>query len=25
LSSSERLKTLQPHAAPGDIRRGFLE
>jgi hypothetical protein len=25
LSSSERLKTLQPHVAPGDIRRGFLE
>jgi amino acid transporter len=25
LSSSERLKTLQPHAAPGDIRRGFTE
>jgi hypothetical protein len=25
LSSSERLKTLQPHAAPGDIRRGFLD
>jgi amino acid transporter len=25
LSSSERLKTLQSHAAPGDIRRGFLE
>ncbi|PEG36451.1 DNA-binding protein [Mycolicibacterium agri] len=25
LSSSERLKTLQPHAAPGDARRGFLE
>lgn len=25
LSSSERLKTLQPHSAPGDIRRGFLE
>ena len=25
LSSSERLKTLQPQAAPGDIRRGFLE
>jgi hypothetical protein len=25
LSSSERLKTLEPHAAPGDIRRGFLE
>ncbi len=25
LNSSERLKTLQAHAAPGDIRRGFLE
>ncbi len=25
LTSSERLKTLQPHAAPGDIRRGFLD
>ncbi len=25
LSSSERLKTLQPHAAPGDARRGFLD
>jgi amino acid transporter len=25
LNSSERLKTLQPHAAPGDIRRGFLD
>jgi len=25
LSSSERLKTLEPHAAPGDIRRGFLD
>jgi amino acid transporter len=25
LSSSERLKTLQPHNAPGDARRGFLE
>jgi amino acid transporter len=25
LSSSERLKTLQPHAAPGDIRRGFTD
>jgi amino acid transporter len=25
LSSSERLKTLQPQSAPGDIRRGFLE
>ncbi|MGV0777261.1 APC family permease [Mycolicibacterium elephantis] len=25
LSSSERLKTLQPHSAPGDARRGFLE
>jgi len=25
LSSSERLKTLQPHAAPGDIRRGFRD
>ena len=24
LSSSERLKTLQPHAVPGDARRGFL-
>ena len=25
LNSSERLKTLQPHAAPGDIRRGFTD
>jgi amino acid transporter len=25
LSSSERVKTLQPHAAPGDARRGFLD
>ncbi|HJT94942.1 MAG TPA: APC family permease [Mycobacterium sp.] len=25
LNSSERLKTLQPQSAPGDIRRGFLE
>jgi len=25
LSSSERLKTLQPHAAPGDARRGILD
>ena len=25
LSSSERIKTLQPHAAPGDARRGFLD
>jgi amino acid transporter len=25
LSSSERIKMLQPHAAPGDARRGFLE
>jgi amino acid transporter len=25
LSSSERVKTLQPHNAPGDARRGFLE
>jgi amino acid transporter len=25
LSSSERVKALQPHAAPGDARRGFLE
>src|SRR4051812_9908544 len=25
LHSSERLKPLQPHAAPGDIRRGFLD
>ncbi len=25
LSSSERLRMLQPHAAPGDIRRGFLD
>jgi hypothetical protein len=25
LSSSERIKTLETHAAPGDIRRGFLE
>ena len=23
LNSSERLKTLQPHVAPGDTRRGF--
>jgi len=25
LSSSERLKTLQPQNAPGDARRGFLD
>ncbi|MBO0676965.1 APC family permease [Mycolicibacterium sp. S2-37] len=25
LTSSERLKTLQPQSAPGDARRGFLE
>ncbi|MDV3125051.1 APC family permease [Mycobacterium sp. 21AC1] len=25
LSSSERLKALQPRATPGDARRGFLE
>ena len=25
LSSSERRRTLQPHAAPGDARRGFLD
>jgi hypothetical protein len=25
LSSSERLKTLQPHAAPGDARRGIFD
>jgi len=25
LSSSERLKKLQPQSAPGDARRGFLE
>lgn len=25
LSSSERLKMLQPQSAPGDARRGFLE
>jgi hypothetical protein len=25
LHSSERLKPLQPHAAPGDIRRGFTD
>jgi hypothetical protein len=25
LNSSERLRTLQPHAAPGDARRGFLD
>jgi amino acid transporter len=25
LSSSERVKKLQPQSAPGDIRRGFLE
>jgi hypothetical protein len=23
LNSSERLKTMQPHAAPGDTRRGL--
>ncbi|BCO36762.1 DNA-binding protein [Mycobacterium heckeshornense] len=25
LSSSERVKTLQPHAAPGDARRGIFD
>jgi amino acid transporter len=25
LSSSERRRTLQPHVAPGDTRRGFLD
>lgn len=25
LTSSERLKTLQPHAAPGDTRRGIFD
>ena len=25
LSSSERVKTLQPQSAPGDARRGFVE
>jgi amino acid transporter len=25
LNSSERLKTLQPHAAPGDARRGIFD
>lgn len=25
LSSSERRRTLQPHIAPGDTRRGFLD
>jgi hypothetical protein len=25
LSSSERLQTLQPHAAPGDARRGIFD
>ena len=25
LNSSERLKTLQPHAAPGDTRRGIFD
>ncbi|AGB22947.1 amino acid/polyamine/organocation transporter, APC superfamily [Mycobacterium sp. JS623] len=25
LSSSERIKMMQPHAAPGDARRGFLD
>lgn len=25
LNSSERLKTLQPQHAPGDVRRGFIE
>jgi amino acid transporter len=25
LNSSERLRTLQPHSAPGDARRGFLD
>jgi hypothetical protein len=25
LNSSERLRKLQPHSAPGDARRGFLD
>jgi hypothetical protein len=25
LNSSERLQTLQPHAAPGDARRGIFD
>jgi hypothetical protein len=25
LKSSERLKTLQPQSAPGDVRKGFLD
>jgi hypothetical protein len=25
LNSSERLKTLHPHAAPGDARRGIFD
>jgi len=25
LNSSERLKTLQPHGAPGDARRGIFD
>jgi hypothetical protein len=25
LSSSERLKAFQPHAAPGDARRGIFD
>jgi hypothetical protein len=25
LNSSERLRKLEPHAAPGDARRGFLD
>ena len=25
LTSSERLKTLEPQSAPGDVRRGFLD
>jgi amino acid transporter len=25
LSSSERIKTMQPHAAPGDARRGIFD
>ncbi len=25
LNSSERLRKLEPHSAPGDARRGFLD
>jgi hypothetical protein len=25
LNSSERLQTMQPHAAPGDARRGIFD